>query len=103
MSWLWGSKSSTTSTNGICIIREDTKMPSSFPYAPKECKDKSAVFFDCINSKSQKENEIDADAGDRGMKGCLVEMKAYESCMKELEKKKPPRRMRVSSIKFYNH
>ena len=98
MSWLWGSNSATGSANELSIVTENAKMPTSFPYAPKECKDKSTVFFNCINSKSEKENDLDIDAGERGMKGCLVEMKSYEACMKDFEKKIPPRRMRVSSI-----
>ena len=95
MSWLWGSNNKSSSGSAETSIEEYTKIPSFFPYAPKECKDKSTVIFNCLNSKSEKENDHDVDAGTRGIKGCIVEMKSYEACMKELEKKKPPKRMRV--------
>ena len=75
-----------------------SKLPPSFPYAPKECKAVADTFFECFTKLSIKENNNDTEAGNRGLSQCLKEMKKYSDCMEAFEKKKPPRLMRVSNI-----
>lgn len=79
----------------------DTKLQPSFPYAPKECKAVSESFFECFTKSSIKENKNDSEAGNRGISKCIKEMKKYQDCMEALEKKKPPRLMRVIDFCFY--
>lgn len=76
----------------------DVRMPLSFPHAPKACEHVAKPFFTCINKMSEKIVPEDLDAGRRGMLKCLVELKAYSVCMKEYEKKNPPKRLRVSNL-----
>eukprot|EP01032_Pedospumella_encystans_P034373 gene34373-38854_t len=44
----------------------DVRFPSSFPYAPKECKAVAEPFFNCFTTKAVKVVPEDADAGRRG-------------------------------------
>ena len=74
---------------------ETPKLPGSFPRAPSACKTVAEPFFSCLNSNSQKESDDDANAGDRGLRACTKEMKAYEKCMNKFEAKKPLRQFRV--------
>lgn len=73
-------------------------LPTFFPYAPKECKIQSDEFFNCFSSKSIKSSEIDSEAGVRGQKECILLQQKYEKCMIAVERKRPPRRMRVKAL-----
>ncbi len=79
----------------------DVRFPSSFPYAPKECKAVAEPFFNCFTTKAVKVVPEDADAGRRGMLKCLLELRAYSDCMEAFEKKHPPKRLRVSKSEFH--
>jgi len=74
---------------------EELKLPSFFPYAPKDCKLQAEQFFSCFYTKSIKLSETDTDSGLRGLQQCILDKNAYEKCMTQFEKKKQPRRLRV--------
>ncbi len=71
-------------------------LPPFFPYSTKECKKVAEPFFECFSKHAVKAVDSDVDAGRRGLIKCLPEMKKYVDCMKEAEKKNPPKRLRVS-------
>lgn len=79
----------------------DVRFPSSFPYAPKECKAVAEPFFNCFTTKAVKVVPEDADAGRRGMLKCLLELRAYSDCLEAFEKKHPPKRLRVSKSEIH--
>lgn len=79
----------------------DVRFPSSFPYAPKECKGVAEPFLKCFTARAEKVVPEDADAGRRGMLKCLLELRAYADCMEAFEKKNPPKRLRVSTPEFH--
>ena len=81
-------------------MSQSNKLPQSFPYSPKECKVVTESFFECFTNSSIKENANDSEAGNRGLSKCMKEMKNYQDCMELLEKKKPPKLMRVLCFLF---
>lgn len=81
-------------------IEVTARIPPFFPHATKECKVVAEAFFECFNDKAVKIVAEDGDAGRRGMLKCLSEMKKYSDCMTESELKYPPKRMRVSTVKY---
>ena len=70
-------------------------LPSCFPTSPKECRKLAENFFTCYDQNSKKENDMDTTAGYKGLEKCVNQMKQYESCVSQIEKKKEPRRFRV--------
>lgn len=60
------------------------------------CEKVATSFFQCFSAKSQMSSETDLTAGSRGLNQCLVEKKAYESCMFLQPENLDQKRYRVS-------
>jgi hypothetical protein len=80
-------------------LKVEERLPDYFPRTVKSCVKLSDTFFGCLFEKSNKASPEDIEAGVRGIRECLNQKKAYESCMLRYDPKcKDPKRHRVSYI-----
>lgn len=79
-------------------LKSNEILPDYFPRTTKSCVKIADTFFDCLFEKSKKTSPEDTDAGVRGIRDCLNQKKAYETCMLRYDPKsvKDPKRHRVS-------
>lgn len=59
----------------------ELRLPSYFPRSHKSCKSPSDAFFECLYTKSHKNDSSDKEAGQRGLLACKKELNAYKYCM----------------------
>lgn len=100
---MWFSASS-SKPNATAASDEELKtLPGFFPASTRQCAKVSQEFFDCFSLQAVKTSDSDIDAGDRGLKACQKELKAYKSCMEtcfEQKKELQQKRFRVSRFHF---
>lgn len=88
----------TASTKPAPIMEADLAvLPSYFPATTKSCNTISNTFFDCFSANTKKTEALDTEIGDRALKTCEKEHRAYRECMEAaLKGTVQDRRFRVS-------